>query len=447
MNIIEFPGQASVFQQIGHFVRLGEFSYGKNAELHSMGRLKDRRFVVDGSRIRYQRQIIRALQEAGAEVVLDTRIAELSSRKYADGYAKGAPWASGEGPLAPEAFKRSSRGDIYQKIAECAVDYRVDAVLAPTHLLSDPDFRGWFSIDVAGCVRLRAALDASGGQSIAIDYPIIASMADLTDENKRMELMNGLSGLPFDNVWMRMATSAGVAGPVTARSMVGMLARWHNFGRPIVADYMGGLTGEALLSMNVVSGISHGFGERTSFKIGGWGKAPRKPEDDEGRGGRGTRIEVSSFGKSFLHKEMKVLLSAYGGKALLLPADKSSLPGGVSELRDDARLLCAAEAERRFDEIADTPTDKRPEVFAKTRMREAVSSARRAANLKPKPEVAVEAEVDLENLMTRLKAASKQMSKLHETYEDVAAERVESGTVVRSMPAPRRATAPSATGN
>lgn len=447
MNVVAFPGQTTVFQPIGHFVRLGEFSYGKVAELHGMGRLKGRRFVVDGSRIKHQRQIIRALREAGAEVVLDTRVAELSSRKYAGGYARGAPWAVGEGPMTADAFTRRTAEDVYEKIAECAVDYGVDVVLAPTHFLSDPNFADWFGIDTVGCVRLRAALDSAGGQTIALDYPVIASMADLTDEAKRMELMDGMAGLPFDNVWMRIATSAGIAGPITARSIVAMLGRWHNFGRPIVADYMGGLTGEALLSMNVVSGIAHGFGERTSFKADGWGREPRKKEDDDDDGGRGTRIEVSSFGKSFLHKEMKVLLSAFGGKTLLLPSDKAALPDGVAGLKDDARLLCAHEAERRFDAIAGIPTDKRPYAFARKRMREAVSCAGRAARLNPKPEVAAEEGVDLAKLMARLKATAKQMTKLHETYEDIAAERTESGAIVRPMPAPRRATAPAATGS
>lgn len=447
MNVVTFPGQSTVFQPIGHFIRLGEFSYGKVAEIHGMGRLKGRRFVVDASRIRHQRQIIQTLRAGGAEVVLDTRAAELSSRKYANGYAKGAPWATGTGPLGPEAFRPGVTGDIYEKIAECAVDYGVDVVLAPTHFLSDPDCKEWFSVDRTGCTRLRAALDAAGGTSIAVDYPVIASMSDLSSQSKSSELLEGLAGLPFDNVWMRIATSAGVAGPLTARNMVGMLSRWHNFGRPIVTDYMGGLTGEALLSMNVVSAVSHGFGERTSFNPSGWGKEPRKKEDDDGRSGRSTRIDVSCFGKSFLHKEMNVLLSAHGAKTLLLPRDKSALPSGVSGLKEDARLLSAYEAERRFDEISNTPTDKRPSVFANTRMREAVSTATRASNLKPKQEVADQYEVDLNGLMRRLKDTTKLMNKLHETYEDIAAERTESTAVVRAMPAPRRATFRSETGS
>jgi hypothetical protein len=117
MNVVAFPGQASLFQPIGHFVRLGEFSYGKNAELHGMGRLKGRRFVVDASRIKYQRQIIRALQGAGAEVVMDTRAAELSSRKYAGGYAKDAPWASGTGPMTAEDFTPRNGRDVFESIA------------------------------------------------------------------------------------------------------------------------------------------------------------------------------------------------------------------------------------------------------------------------------------------------------------------------------------------
>ncbi len=448
MAVIAFPSQDAVFQPIGHFVRLGEKSYRKAAELHATGRLKARRFVVDASKIVYQRDIIKMLREAGAEVVLDPRTAELASKKYCAGYAKGAPWAPENQmePLAPAAFTPGHFSDVYGQIARCAVKFEVDVVLAPTHFIGDPDFDGWFGIDRDGCVRLRAALDAAGGQSIAIDYPLIAKLSDLADETKRMEIMAGLTNLPFDNLWMRIATSGGVAGPITARNLVRTLAAWHNFGKPIIADYMGGLNAEALLSLNVISGIAHGLGERSSFKVDGWNKEPKKQDDEKQRGG-GVRIEVSSFGRSFTQKEMTVLLSAHGAKSLLLPADKAALPSGVSEIGSDARTLSAHEAERRFEAISQTPTDKRPDVFAQSRMKEAVFDAGRAARLNPKPEVAAEHEVDIAMLQKRLKEAARQTGQLRSVYEDLAAEHLERGSVVRAINAPRQATSPSATGS
>ena len=100
----------------------------------------------------------------------------------------------------------------------------------------------------------------------------------------------------------------------------------HNVGKPIILDYAGGLTGEALTSMNVVSGVAHGIGERGSFNIGGWDKAPRKPEEDEERqGGRASRVDVQVLGRSFTIPEVETLLSAKGAKSLLVPTDADAL--------------------------------------------------------------------------------------------------------------------------
>lgn len=449
MNIVAFPAQAALYQPIGHFIRLGDSGYRKNAELHAQNLLKSKRFVVNASRIAYQREDIRMLREGGAEVVLDPRTVELGSLKYCGGDAAKAPWAMEDGSLlAAELRSPNHIFDLYGRISRCAVDHQIDAVLSPSGLVTGAGFRTQFDLDRNGCLAMRAALDANGGKQIALDYLLVVRLTDLTDEKRRLELIAGLADLPFENLWLRIATSSGTAGPLTAQRLIKVLSAIHNIGKPVILDYAGGLTGEALISMNVVSGLAHGIGRHGSFDVGGWDKPPRKPEPDEERkGGQAVRVDVPVFGRSFTIPEMETLLTAKGAKALLVPTDKKILPNGPSDLRSDARRLNALEAERRISAIEDTPTVKRPEAFAEGRMKEAEQAARKAARLNPNPKVAADNKVDLDKMRARLSGNAGTIGKLRDVYAAQAQERQERGDIARSVSPPRHATPFSETGS
>lgn len=442
MNVVAFPSQAALYQPIGHFIRLGDSGYKKNAELHAQNLLKAKRFVVNGSRIGYQREDIRMLREGGAEVVLDPRTVELGSLKYCGGEAAKAPWAVEDGSvLTPQLRTPGHIFDLYGRIARCAVDHQVDAVLSPSSLVTGNGFKAVFDIDRAACLAMRSALDANGGKEIAIDYLLVVRLVDLTDEKRRLELISALADLPFENLWLRIATSGGLAGPLTAQRLIKVLSAIHNIGKPVILDYTGGLTGEALIAMNVVSGVAHGVGERGSFKADGWNKAPRKPDPEEERkGGRASRVDVSVFGRSFTIPEMETLLTAKGAKSLLVSTDKRILPNGPSDLRSDVRRLNALEAEKRIDAIETTPTLKRPEFFAEVRMKEAEQAARKAARLTPDAKVAADNKVDIDKLRARLADNAGTIGKLRDVYVAQAEERQERGDIARAVSPPRHAT-------
>ena len=310
MTVISFPTQASVFQFVPHYIRLGEMSYRKIAELAASGVIQSKRFVVDGSKISFQRDIIQVLKGLGAEIVLDPRTIELSSLRKCSGLASTAPWAaiSPKSPLSPDVFKEGHANDIYGMIARCAVENGVNAVLSPSHYLADPDFQGWQFIDYQACILLRKALDLHGGKSISIDYLLAARLTDFTDEEFQAQIVQNLSELPYDNLWVRPSMSNAL-GPVNAQRLVRTLARWHNLGKPIIMDYMHGLAAESLVALNVVSGIAHGFGEQTSFKANDWSK-PSKERDKSKRSGRAVRVSISALGCTFTRPEFEVLMTA-----------------------------------------------------------------------------------------------------------------------------------------
>lgn len=438
MAVVQFPRQQAVFQPIGHYVRLGQSSFKKIADLAASGVLRGQRFVVEPGWISRQRGLIRMLQGLGAEVILDPRTIELSSRRNCGGRTAKAPWASTSSnePLSPSMFDLRHRHDIYGQIARCAVQGDVDVVIAPTHFLSDPAFDGWYGIDIEGCQFLRRALDREGGLAIAIDFLVAARLQDLEDLAFQTRMMTDLPNLPVDNLWVRASMSSPDSGPLNAQRLVRMLSGWHNAGLPIVMDYMAGITGEALLAMNVVSGIAHGIGEQTTFRTTSWNEPP-PPKDLGKRNGQAKRVSVTSLGVSFTGAEMDVLLSARGAKGLLLPNDRSILPNGIEDVRKDIRAFNAAELQRRIGEIAKIPTVSRPDYFWRTRLREIVETRKKAAKLKPKTELAAEKKVNLAKLTKRLNEQAVISEKLRGTYEQITEERTAQGSIVKAIGSPR----------
>ena len=431
MTIIPFPHQQTVFQPFGHYVRLGKDCFKKVADLAASGVLRNQRFVVEPSWLPRNKGLVRMLQGLGAEIVLDPRTIELSSQRNFTGKAREVPWAT-NGPLRPELFAPNHRNDIYGQIARCAVEGGVDVVIAPTHFLSDPGFDSWYDIDIEACQQLRRSLDMAGGFMIRIDFMVAARLQYLEDPAFQTKMMTDLANLPIDNLWVRASMSSPDDGPSNAQRLIRMLAGWHNAGVPIVMDYMAGITGEALLAMNVVSAIGHGFGEQTTFDTGKWTEPPEK-RDTSKPIRRGSRVSLTALGVTLTNAEMEVVMSAHGAKSLLLTTDKKILPNGLEDIRKDPRAFNAAEARRRLDEIASVPTISRPEEFCKTRLREIVETRRKAVKLKPKETVAKERNVDPEALKKRWAAKAVTAEKLRGAYEDIARERTEQGAVVKPL--------------
>ncbi len=440
MSVIEFPKQQRAFQPVGHYIRLGDSSYKKVADLVAAGVITSKRFVVNGSKIKFLKSTIQMLQGLGAEVVLDPRTIELSSLNKCGGHAASAPWAAKHhgAALQPDVFRPGHPSDIYGAIARTAVEYGVDAVLAPTHFLADPDFSDWYILDMEGCSLLRNALDREGGNDIALDYLLAARLQDLSDQTLRAKLMTDLPNLPIEVLWVRGSMTSPDKSPANAVQLIRALAALHNLGMPIVMDHVGGLAGEALLAMNVVSAISHGYGEHTSFVTSNWNRPPKKRDPgSEKPMGRAKRVGLSNLGQSFTTKETRVLLSAHRAKTFLLPNDRNVLPNGIDGLLEDPRRFNAADGRQRIEKIDSIPTANRPTYFCEERMSEIVATAKAAQKLKPKPAVAEECRVDLAKLQARIIQHRLKSEQLKDTFEEIALDHSERVAPVRAIGAPR----------
>ena len=422
-EIVPFPHSVTPITPIAHYIHLGDSGYQKLADLHSSGRLPARRVIVDASKMVRQRDLIDGLRKEGAEIVIDTKAAELSVVGKFSGRAKDAPWAKlNDGlPLSPDIFSAGHRTDIFGAIARFAVEHRAHAVLAPSHCLADPKFSGWFAVDQEACRLLRKALDREGGQRIEIDFPVIVPHSMLNQDEFRRGLLEALPGLPFANLWIRAGNFGSDATAAGTAKFIGTLSGLHNLGRPIIADHLGGLVGAAAIACGAVSGIGHGIGERERFDANDWYKVPERRDDASF--GRAVRIQIPGLDRSLTVSELQLLGSAKGGKALVACGDRHCCPHGLRDMINEPRRHAAFQCFAAMDELAKTPDLRRETHFMKSAMEPSLSLASQVKELRPSAEDARKLDINVDNLMKRLNEHAARQRRMKLTLEHLFEQR------------------------
>lgn len=433
-QILPFPAAPIDKSPLAFFVRVGS-AHKKFANLYASGRMPATRVVVDASRVKFQSDFLKSLGEDGVEIVLDTEVAELSSPRKFLGPSRTSPWVKADFRRAfqPEDFSDEAVEQLSDKIAQFAVLNRVQTVLSPSHYLSDPTFGGWFEIDRRLCLSLRRALDRNGGSSIAIDYEIIVSAAELRDVALRGDIVSGLSELPAENVWVRASGLSGQIGPLQAKRLLDALDSFHNLGRPIVVDYLGGLAGLTTLAFGSASGVAHGIAERERFDARHWHLDPiERGESHEGFGPT-VRIEIPGLGRTTTRKELELLAKAPGGRKLCSCPDRHCCPHGLEDMIRDPRSHAAFQAFKGIRLLEDVPPSRREEYLLSGPIAEAASKARQVAKLKPPTNFAVQQNLNADNFMRRLNAHTHQISSLATALERLHEQRHEGQRRAKSL--------------
>lgn len=396
-KILPLPGIQAPTQPIAHYLRIGHTGYRELESLLENGRLLARRVVVSASKLKFQNELVSALKTAGTEIILDTDAAELSALARCDGTVRTAPWASiGDGsPLLPEHFAAGAKGDVIGQIARFAVEHKFDAVLAPGHFIRNGNQDDWFDVDRNACAALRKALDREGGGRIGIDYALILTYTHLHDEAIRGALLPGLQDLPFDNLWIRASGFGSDATPMGAKRYITALTGFHNLGKPVIADYVGGLIGLAAVAFGASSGIAHGVGEYERFNAGQWDK-PRQKKEDGGGGGRTIRVVIPGLDKSVTRKELEILANARGGHRLVVCGERECCLHGREDMTKNWRAHFQNQRFRQTRSLELVPDLRRIRHFLDTYMAEADRLARQVKNLK----------IDDKNLTLRLEKHS-----------------------------------------
>jgi hypothetical protein len=271
-------------EPIGHFIRIGSSGHRQLETLHSSGRLPVNRVVAEAASLKAQGELLGSLRNGGAEITLDTKIAELSEP---GSYVPSAQWlasADKTRPMTPRDFSGDGSRRIAAQVATCAVANAVHSVLVPSHFVVDAGSR-WWQIDLQLCADLRQALDETGGGNIRTDYCLITSYGTLREPEHRRAFLAGLRDLPFENLWLRISDFGADATSAAVRRYISAVTDFHALERPLVADYIGGLAGLAVVAFGATGAIAHGVSEKERFDVRPW-RGPRKP----GGGGQTGRV-------------------------------------------------------------------------------------------------------------------------------------------------------------
>lgn len=357
------------------FLRLGHTGHRKLADLHAAGRFPFKRIVVDAAHFGEQRDLVKTLKAAGCEIVLDPNAAEMATAgRYGSSSLQKLAWSNPDRPWEPSDFGRHRNHDLARAVALFAIEAGVHAVLAPTHLI-EAGATAWRAVDLRLCEALRHELDQAGGREIEIDYQLITTAAVLKDAKLRDGLAADIADLPIANVWLRVSGFGATATGAGTRTFVESVRPLHVMERALIVDMAGGFAGLATMAHGAVAGISHGVGQKESFKASDWNKPP------SGGGGAGARTYVPELDRYFKEDQMAAIYAARG-RSRFSCNDGSCCPLGAEDMFENAHGHFIRQQHLQIEDMSGTPETRRSEQFLLKHLDPAIRSARFGAKLK-----------------------------------------------------------------
>ena len=400
-NVVYLHGRPT---PIGHFLRVGNSGHRQLENLVGAGKVMPDRIVIEASAVSRQQELIETLRECGAELILDTNVAELSSPGRFGGAAREAPWANPAAILTPEDLKHNSNRDVIGQIARFAVENGFHAVLAPTHILDvSPD--PLFGIDRDAASALRRSLDIEGGAKIDIHYGLNIKYAALRDPIQRRAFIAGLADTPFSSLWPRVSGFGADASAMRIRRYIAAMLDFTRLERPIVADGVGGLAALAIAAFGAAGGICHGVAEKERFDASNWAKPPKA-----GGGGREKRVLIAPIDRLLSIKQVEALIAVPGARRMLSCHDRDCCPHGLEDMLKDPKAHYLHQRMRQISELGRVPDIRRARHFLDHELAPTERSARNIAKLN----------VGDDALGTVLSRSGERLEKMHAVLEELA---------------------------
>lgn len=401
-NIVYLHGKP---QEIGHFLRFGNSGNRQFEQLLRSGKLKNDRVVIDAFSVSRLREVMPAIFDAGGELILDTNVAELSCIGKYSGIAKNAPWANPQSLLTLEDLGKNSNRDIIGQIARFAVENRFHMVNAPTHLIESTSDAA-FGVDLDSVVRLRETLDAEGGQNIGINYPLVTKISTFNDSRQRQILVSSLRNIPLENIWFRISGFGADATATSLRNYIVAGFDFHELGKPLVADGVGGLAALATLAFGSVGGVCHGVGEMERFDSNSWLKEPKPKKEGFARA---KRILVPSLDRSFTEKQLQELINIPNARRLMCCHDKHCCPLGFEDMIRNPKAHYLMQRVKEINELSKVPDNRRATHFLEKVLTPIERQARSISKLK----------IENESLKRLVFASENRIGKMHEVLENL----------------------------
>ena len=383
------------------YLRVGYGDQRRLQHMHNVGRLKYKRFVFEAAHIESQTELVKALQAAGCEIVLDTNFSEMFFDGKQGSTVTKLPWANHDRPWQSADFKILRNFDVTRQIAEFAAKHGVNSIISPSHVIA-PDSVDTSSFDRAICESLRLQLDNLNHRDIRVDFQLSLATGVLGDQASRYSLIAGLAELPIDNLWLRIENFGATSTGTAVQKVVSFTKDFHDCGKPIIADYAGGLAGLATLSFGTAGGLCHGIGKKETFDLSNWKNKPSS-------GGGSNYVYVAELDKKFKSNQFQLFLDARGSKSKFICNDQECCAHANDMVdRHDEHFI--VQRSKQLQDLAKFPADKRAEHFLLNHVGTAVRMGELSTKLK----------IEDEALKKSLKENKKRLQRLQEALMTVA---------------------------
>ncbi len=138
----------------------------------------------------------------------------------------------------------------------------------------------------------------------------------------------------------------------------------------------GRFVGLGAAAFGAVAGISHGVGQKETFKAGDW----RKPAS--GGGGASARAYVHELDRYFKEDQLHAIFDTKGGRSRFGCNDTRCCPNGGEDMIENSYAHFLTQRHRQLDDLSSVPEGRRAEHFLFRHLDPAVRSARHAVRLK-----------------------------------------------------------------
>lgn len=332
--------------------------------------------VFEAKRVAKQHELLHQVAERHLDAVLDPMTQQMATVGGYNEAMDDLPWSAGRAHVLADFQTLLQRRNIATQVAEFALMHGFSQVIAPTHLIRGP-VDPWLQIDIEVFNLLRDALDRRGGGKVQIVYSLALSYEAFRSQALRQDIVAALEGINASGLWLRVEG----CGSDNAGSRVIKYAQaasdFHVIG-PVVADYMGGLMGLALLAFGAVGGLAHGvtLGER--FATAHWHKR------SEGTGfAQHTRVYLPGLDWQLPRVEAEKLFESGGqrAKAAFGCNDPRCCPRGIQGMTKAPARHFLYQRTREIGGLSLVPESLRPQDFLEKHVRPASDRALLATKL------------------------------------------------------------------
>jgi len=366
------------------YLRVGRNDHPAILELIARG---ERRFfgvVIDAQAAQRQSELVTEAAKHGFETILDTKSQPLALPGGHTDTLATLPWAH-ERTHRRSDFTGAKGASLAERIVAFALEHGFSTLLAPTHVLREPN-DPWLDIDIAMIDVMNRAIRRSG-VDLRLIYSLCVPISLLREPAHRRALMIKLQSIQVDALWLKTDQFGGGATGEKTVAYIEAARELQAIGLPIVADHVGGLPGLALLAFEGVGGIAHGITLYEQFDSGHWRRVPQP-----GSTGRmpPTRVYLNTIDLHMKKEPARLLMdSSPRCRRLLACADTQCCENGATSMVTSPAHHFVVQRAQQVEKLNSVPNALRSETFLDDYVRPASDAVYSLLSAKQLPEESI----------------------------------------------------------